>query len=271
MGLRHGVHALGRSEVACATLLDSVPVINVRVGHLHRVGGDGDREPFHILGLGARTERVSCSVDFVERDLAVSERRILRLGDCHPDLLCNTKRRVLGRVFRGGSYQCGGGESCNERQALVSVAYEIITSTPKTHQARVIDLDTGTVDQIRRHRQRQQDDRHEWDSNYQDRNLVFCKEDGTPIHPHTFSQAFERLVAKTDLPRIRLHDLRHTHATIALKANIPVKVISERLGHETPAFTMKQYAHVITGMQAEAAQVISIIVREARHHHQRNG
>jgi integrase len=71
-------------------------------------------------------------------------------------------------------------------------------------------------------------------------------------------------VAKADLPKIRLHDLRHTHATIAVKAGIPVKVISERLGHETSAFTMKQYAHVIPGMQAEAARAIARTVLESR-------
>ena len=66
------------------------------------------------------------------------------------------------------------------------------------------------------------------------------------------------------LPRIRLHDLRHTHATIALRAGVPVKVISERLGHEDPAFTMKQYAHVIPGMQAEAAELVAALVAASR-------
>jgi integrase len=56
------------------------------------------------------------------------------------------------------------------------------------------------------------------------------------------------------------HDLRHTHATIAVKAGVPVKVISERLGHESPAFTLRQYAHVIPGMQAEAAADIAGLV-----------
>lgn len=58
-----------------------------------------------------------------------------------------------------------------------------------------------------------------------------------------------------------MHDLRHTHATIAMRAGVPVKVISERLGHATPAFTLKQYAHVIPGMQAEAAAHIAALVR----------
>lgn len=94
-------------------------------------------------------------------------------------------------------------------------------------------------------------------SDYNEQDLVFCLEDGTPIHPHSLSQAFERLIKKADLPRIRLHDLRHTHATIAVRAGVPVKVISERLGHESPAFTLKQYAHVTPGMQRDAAAQIA--------------
>jgi integrase len=78
------------------------------------------------------------------------------------------------------------------------------------------------------------------------------------------SQQFEREVRRAGLPPIRLHDLRHTHATIALRAGVPVKVISKRLGHEDPAFTMKQYAHVIPGMQAEAAELIASLVANSR-------
>ena len=103
----------------------------------------------------------------------------------------------------------------------------------------------------------------QWGSDHQDQDLVFCKEDGSPIHPHTFSLAFDRLVAKTSLPRIRLHDLRHTHATLAIQAGVPVKVISERLGHEMPAFTLKQYAHVIPGMQAEAAEAVARLLKQS--------
>jgi integrase len=81
-----------------------------------------------------------------------------------------------------------------------------------------------------------------------------------PIHPHTFSQSFERIVQRAGLRTIRLHDLRHTHASLALKAGVPVKVVSERLGHESPAFTLKQYAHVLPGMQAEAARSVAALV-----------
>jgi integrase len=87
-----------------------------------------------------------------------------------------------------------------------------------------------------------------------------AKENGEPIHPHTFSQSFGRIIRRANLRPIRLHDLRHTHASLALKAGVPVKVVSERLGHESPAFTLRQYAHVIPGMQAEAAAQVAALV-----------
>ena len=149
------------------------------------------------------------------------------------------------------------------RQALLSVGYELVVSTPKNHQARVIDLDRGTVDQLRCHRMRQLEEQQEWGAGYEDADLVFCKENGELLHPQTYTQAFERLVAKTDLPKIRLHDLRHTHATIAVRAGVPTKVICERLGHQSPAFTLKQYAHVIPGMQADAARAVAEIVNSS--------
>jgi integrase len=149
------------------------------------------------------------------------------------------------------------------RHAIVAVGYKMIESTPKSHSARVVDLDYDTVAALRRHHERQDDERAEWGADYENHGLVVAKQNGTPIHPHTFSQSFERIVASIGLRRIRLHDLRHTHASLALKAGVPVKVISERLGHESPAFTLKQYAHVIPGMQAEAAAQVAALV-EAR-------
>ncbi len=148
------------------------------------------------------------------------------------------------------------------RHALVAVAYEIIESTPKSHNARVIDLDGETTDLLRAHRRSQQVERHDWGTDYEDHDLVVARENGSPIHPHSFSQAFERIVRRAGIRTIRLHDLRHTHATLALKAGVPVKVVSERLGHESPAFTLKQYAHVIPGMQAAAAAVVAELVRD---------
>ena len=83
------------------------------------------------------------------------------------------------------------GESTSAKHSCQS-SYEVIVSSPKNHQARVIDIDPATVEQLRAHRVRQQRERDEWGTDYEDNDLVFCKENGTPIHPQTFTQAFER-------------------------------------------------------------------------------
>lgn len=148
------------------------------------------------------------------------------------------------------------------RQTLVAVGYEIVKSSPKTHQARTIDLDSITVEKLRQHRERQAEDRQGWGDDYRDEDLVFAREDGSPVHPHSFSQTFERVVARSGLRPIPLHGLRHTHATVGLSLGVPAKVISERLGHEDVAFTLKQYAHVLPGMQADAARRIASAVMD---------
>ncbi len=93
---------------------------------------------------------------------------------------------------------------------------------------------------------------------------MFVKADGTSPHPDVFSQLFDRTVAKIDVPDISLHDLRHTHATLLLKAGVNVKVVSERLGHANIAFTMHVYQHVLPGMQAAAADTFSLLLRNER-------
>jgi integrase len=146
------------------------------------------------------------------------------------------------------------------RHTLVSVAYQIIESTPKNHQTRIIDIDESTVEVLKKQELNQNREKMAWATDYSDSGIVFCREDGTPIHPDSLSQSFERAIKRARVPRIRLHDLRHTHATLAMHAGVPIKVISERLGHESPSFTMKQYAHVLPTMQAEAASLIADIV-----------
>jgi integrase len=143
-------------------------------------------------------------------------------------------------------------------QAVVSVAYEVKVSDVKTGTARrTIDLDGRTVAVLRKWRKEELEDRlaagHPWDKT----GFVVARPDGSPIHPDYFSQCFDRAVARSGLPRIRLHDLRHTHASILLRAGQPVTVVSERLGHANPAFTMRVYQHVVPGMQADAAAAFS--------------
>lgn len=147
------------------------------------------------------------------------------------------------------------------RQTLVSVAYKLRFSTPKTARGRrSIALDRTTVTVLREHRQRQLEERMLAGPVWQELDLVFCREDGRPVHPDGFSKTFGRLARDADLPRIRLHDLRHTHATLALQAGLHPKVVSERLGHATVSFTLDVYSHTIPAMQEELADRVAALV-----------
>ena len=87
-----------------------------------------------------------------------------------------------------------------------------------------------------------------------DDGLVFCQVDGGPLLPHSVSQAWRRLVRKAGFPGIRMHDARHTHATLMLEQGVNWKIISERLGHGSVAMTLDLYAHASPGLQQAAAQ-----------------
>ena len=84
--------------------------------------------------------------------------------------------------------------------------------------------------------------------------LVFSHPDGSPLDPHVVSHAFAKVLKKAGLPHIRFHDLRHTHATLLLKAGIHPKIVSERLGHANIGITLDTYSHVLPGLQKAAAE-----------------
>ena len=147
------------------------------------------------------------------------------------------------------------------RQAIISVAYQVKVSDVKTGTGRrTINLDERTIDVLRTWRKTAVAERMLVGPAFADHDLVFPRPDGMPTHPDGFSQTFDRAVARLDLPVISLHDLRHTHATLLLRAGVPVKVVSERLGHANPAFTLTVYQHVIPGMQEEAASLFADLI-----------
>lgn len=121
-------------------------------------------------------------------------------------------------------------------------------------------LDAHTVSVLREHRKAMLEERFAIGGGFQDNGLCFSKVDGSALMPASFSRTFDRMVARTDLPRIRLHDLRHTHASLALQAGVPVKVVSERLGHASTSFTMDVYGHVMPGMDSDAAELVAELV-----------
>lgn len=144
----------------------------------------------------------------------------------------------------------------------------VVTTVPKTSKARVIDLDEQTLGALRSHRASRaslslllaRDDA-----------LVIANPDGTVRHPERFSREFARRLARCRdklgedaLPVIRLHDLRHTHATILLRAGVHPKIVSERLGHAKVSITLDVYSHAVPSLQREAATKLAALVYGGR-------
>jgi integrase len=116
-------------------------------------------------------------------------------------------------------------------RGLVAVAYELRESRGKTpNSRRAIDLDPTTIKVLKAWREWQRAEQEA--AGVGSESWVFITTDGRPVHPHSISQTFERIALKAGVPRIRLHDIRHTHGTLLIKAGVPVKIVSERLGHE---------------------------------------
>jgi integrase len=146
-------------------------------------------------------------------------------------------------------------------RGLVAVGYELRESRGKTSNSRrAIDLDPTTIKVMKAWRDWQRAEQEA--AGVESDGWVFTNSDGKPVHPHSISQTFERIANRAGVPRVRLHDVRHTHGTLLIKAGVPVKVVSERLGHGNPAFTIDTYQHVLPGMQAEAARTIEKLLNE---------
>jgi integrase len=136
-----------------------------------------------------------------------------------------------------------------------------IFTAPKTHRAnRPVALSHSTVRVLREHRARQAEHRLAMGSMYDDQGLVFANEIGGVLEPGFVTKHFQRIAEGAGVPRIRFHDLRHTAATLMLKAGIHPKIVSERLGHATIGLTLDTYSHVLPGMQHEAADAMDAIL-----------
>lgn len=182
-----------------------------------------------------------------------------RLHPCYLMAAVTGMRRgeVLGLRWQDVNFDVG---RLQVRQTLTSVDYKLVFSRPKTIRSiRSIALDPATVTTLRAHRKAQLEERMAWGA-YEDSGLVFSRENGTPIHPQSLSQAFERDAKAAGLPLIRFHDLRHSYATVALGAGVHPKVVSERFGHSSIAVTLDTYSHVIPALEEEAATRIAALI-----------
>ncbi|MGO8685135.1 MAG: tyrosine-type recombinase/integrase [Thermoleophilia bacterium] len=143
-------------------------------------------------------------------------------------------------------------------ETRTTVKGEAVPSLPKTAAGRrSIQIDDRLVALLRAHRRRQAAEKLAAGGAYEDRGFLLADELGHPYHPDTISGWFDAKVAEVGLPRIRLHDCRHTAASLMLAAGEPVKVVSEILGHASITITLQTYAHVMPGMAEEAGARLS--------------
>jgi integrase len=148
-------------------------------------------------------------------------------------------------------------------RGLVAVGYEVHQTRGKTKNARrAIALDDTTLAVLGGWRAYQAAEFAAVGITNAER-WVFTDGDGQPVHPHAVYEAFRRIVHNAAVPTIRFHDLRHTHGSLLIKDGIPLKVVSERLGHANIAFTMQTYQHVLPGMQADAARSTERLAKPA--------
>jgi integrase len=156
-------------------------------------------------------------------------------------------------------------------QATLTVSRQILqlgahleSGEPKSESGeRTVALDAATVDVLRLHRVRQLEERLQWGAAWSDTGLVFTAEDGTALVPDHVSRLFARLIKEADLPPVRLHDLRHGAATLALAGGANLKVVSEMLGHSTIAITADTYTSVLPEAAREAAEAAVRLVPRA--------
>lgn len=144
-----------------------------------------------------------------------------------------------------------------------------VEGTTKSGRERRVSLDPGTVEAMQAHRHRQREERLVVGGSWEPGDHGFRTAFGAPLFPDTVSQLMAKLIRAHNeqvearpthgrfLPPIRLHDLRHVHATMLLQAAVPVHVVAARLGHADPSVTLRVYAHVLDSQASEVAAVFA--------------
>lgn len=184
-----------------------------------------------------------------------------RYGPAFTFLVTTGTRRSEALGIRWSDLDLKAGRA-SIRQTVKLVDKEIVVSPrTKSAKARVIALDRATVASLRSWKTTQQRERLLQGAHVEADDLVFALPDGRPYNPDRFSREFIRRQRRHEVgPEIRLHDLRHTWATLALQAGVHPKVVQERLGHSSIAITLDLYSHVTDPMKSDAAEQVAALI-----------
>lgn len=185
-----------------------------------------------------------------------------RLGLLFRLVLLHGPRRgeAVGARWAGFNEETG---ELKVARPLLQFGGKIVEGDPKTRAGeRTLYLDRATVEMLKRLRTAQKRERMLLGEAYDDDDLIFCREDGTPFPPDYVSRKFREWSTAAGLPRIRLHDGRHTAASLALEAKVDIKVVSKRMGHSKTGFTQDTYQHVRRAVHDDAAEAVVRLLPE---------
>lgn len=143
-----------------------------------------------------------------------------------------------------------------------SIDGDLIPDTPKTKSSiRQIDIPDLLVNELKRHREAAREECEMLAIEFDEEALITHRVDGKPLQPDNVTREFKQLLRRAGLPDVTFHDLRHTHATTLIRAGVPIKVVSERLGHSSVRVTMEIYWHVLPTQQKEAAAKLDLLYK----------
>jgi integrase len=176
-------------------------------------------------------------------------------------LLCGLRRGEIC-ALRWRNVDLDGAEIAvveSAEQTAKGVRYK----EPKSGRSRTVALSQSVLDELRSHRIRQAEELLGMGVRQTEVTFVYTREDGAPIQPRSLTHGWQQMIARTKLPRLRFHDLRHSHATHLLGSGVHLKIASERLGHSKIGTTADIYMHASKSMQAEAVAVVDAALRDA--------
>ena len=176
-------------------------------------------------------------------------------------VLCGLRRGEIAAI-RWGSIDLLKG-TLAVIESAEQMGSKVRYKTPKSGKGRVLALSANLVEELRSHRRKQAEELLRLGVRLDDATFVVAQADGQPLQPDTLTQDWFRKLEKTNLPRIRFHDLRHAHATHMLSSGVHPKVASERLGHSKIGITLDLYSHVMPGMEADAAERVDVALQAA--------
>ncbi|PEU05840.1 tyrosine-type recombinase/integrase [Bacillus sp. AFS019443] len=148
------------------------------------------------------------------------------------------------------------------RQTL-TVGRQLKVGAKNKSSVRSIHIPVVLVEELTHHRKLIDQERIMYGDDYIDLDLVLPTIHGRPVEPRTFRRAFYSLTSHLKLPHIRIHDLRHTHATLLIQQNVNVKLISDRLGHSNVGTTLNTYSHVLPDMQKSVSDKLDEIITKS--------